>query len=78
MIKHGSPGTGMIGFGSMLSDEELRAIIQYERGARTCSACHAFPAGVRSLMKKGEGGHRPGAFARCLCCHIGGKLDIDD
>lgn len=31
VIKHGSPGTGMIGFGSMLSDEEMWAIMQYER-----------------------------------------------
>jgi mono/diheme cytochrome c family protein len=31
VIKHGSPGTGMIGFGSMLSDEEMWAIIEYER-----------------------------------------------
>jgi mono/diheme cytochrome c family protein len=31
VIKHGSPGTGMIGFGSMLSDEEMWSIIQYER-----------------------------------------------
>jgi len=31
VIKHGSPGTGMIGFGSMLSDDDMWAIIQYER-----------------------------------------------
>lgn len=31
VIKHGSPGTGMIGFGSMLSDQEMWAIIEYER-----------------------------------------------
>jgi len=31
VIKHGSPGTGMIGFGSILSDEEMWAIMQYER-----------------------------------------------
>jgi hypothetical protein len=28
-------------------------------------------------MKKGEGAHRLGAFARCLRCHIGGKVDLD-
>jgi len=31
VIKHGSPGTAMIGFGQALSDEEIWAIIQYER-----------------------------------------------
>ncbi len=31
VIKHGSPGTGMIGFGSVLTDEEIWSIIQYER-----------------------------------------------
>ena len=31
VIKHGSPGTGMAGFGNVLTDEEIWAIIQYER-----------------------------------------------
>lgn len=31
VIKHGSPGTGMIGFAGQLTDEEIWAIIQYER-----------------------------------------------
>lgn len=31
VIKYGSPGTGMLGFGQALSDEEIWAIIQYER-----------------------------------------------
>jgi mono/diheme cytochrome c family protein len=31
VIKHGSPGTGMIGFGQVLSDEEIWALIQYEQ-----------------------------------------------
>lgn len=31
VIKHGSPGTGMIGFGQVLSDEEIWALIRYER-----------------------------------------------
>lgn len=30
-IKHGSPGTSMIGFGDQLSDEEIWSLIQYER-----------------------------------------------
>jgi len=31
VIKHGSPGTSMIGFGDQLTDEEIWAVIQYER-----------------------------------------------
>lgn len=31
VIKHGSAGTSMIGFGDQLTDEEIWAIIQYER-----------------------------------------------
>jgi mono/diheme cytochrome c family protein len=31
VIKHGSPGTSMIGFGPVLSDEEIWSLIQYER-----------------------------------------------
>jgi mono/diheme cytochrome c family protein len=31
VIKHGSAGTSMIGFGDLLSDEEIWSVIQYER-----------------------------------------------
>ena len=31
VIKYGVPGTAMIGFGDQLTDEEIWAIIQYER-----------------------------------------------
>lgn len=31
VIKHGSPGSAMIGFGDQLTDEEIWTIIQYER-----------------------------------------------
>ena len=31
VIKHGSPGTSMISFGGLLSDEEIWQLIQYER-----------------------------------------------
>lgn len=31
VIKYGSPGTTMIGFGQVLSDEEIWSLIQYER-----------------------------------------------
>lgn len=47
VIKHGSPGTGMIGFGSLLSDEDMWAVIQYER---------SFSGGHRRGRHMGEGG----------------------
>ena len=31
VIKHGSPGTAMVGFGPVLSDDEIWSVIQYER-----------------------------------------------
>jgi len=31
VIKHGSPGTSMIGFADQLTDEDIWAVIQYER-----------------------------------------------
>ena len=31
VIKHGSPGTSMIGFGDRLTDEEIWSLIQYEK-----------------------------------------------
>ena len=58
-------------------------------GTRSCADCHVVPgettgrpavldnAAVRRLLKKGDGAHRPGTFARCLRCHIGGKVDLD-
>ncbi len=47
VIKHGSPGTAMIAFGSVLSDEEIWALIQYE---------HTFA----SRHGPGRRGHRGG------------------
>lgn len=35
VIKHGSPGTAMIGFGNVLSDEEIWSLVQYLRGFAT-------------------------------------------
>ena len=50
VIKHGSPGTAMIGFGQVLSDDEIWAIIRYER---------TFAAGHRPGMRgRGEGRRR--------------------
>lgn len=59
-------------------------------GTGSCSACHDFSAGfesraplldnalVRHLMEEGEGAHRPGKMARCLTCHTGGRLEIEE
>jgi mono/diheme cytochrome c family protein len=47
VIKHGSPGTAMIGFGPVLSDEEIWSVIQYER---TFSGGHG-----QGRMGRGEG-----------------------
>ena len=47
VIKYGSPGTGMIGFGPVLSDEEIWSVIQYER---TFAGGHG-----RGRMRHGEG-----------------------
>lgn len=32
VIKHGSPGTAMVGFGNMLSDEEIWTLVRYLHG----------------------------------------------
>jgi mono/diheme cytochrome c family protein len=47
VIKHGSPGTAMIAFGPVLSDEEIWSLIQYER---TFAGKHG-----RRGMGRGEG-----------------------
>ncbi|MBX3346845.1 MAG: c-type cytochrome [Nitrospira sp.] len=51
VIKHGSPGTSMIGFGEQLTDEEIWAIIQYERTFRRHH-------GMRGRGPMGHGGMR--------------------
>ena len=48
VIKHGSPGTAMIGFGQVLSDEEIWSLIRYERTF----------AGRRGPGRMGHGGGR--------------------
>ena len=50
VIKHGSPGTAMIGFGQVLSDEEIWALIQYER---------TFAGGHGPGMRRHERGRGP-------------------
>lgn len=59
--------------------------------ASSCSDCHRIEMGkdklkpillqnglVNDLIDEGEGAHQSGRFAKCLKCHIGGQLDIDD
>jgi mono/diheme cytochrome c family protein len=51
VIKNGSPGSGMVGFGAVLTDEEIWSIIQYERS-------FAGDHGPRRGMgRRGEMGH---------------------
>lgn len=52
VVKHGSPGTAMIGFGDQLTDEEIWSIIRYEQ---TFAAGHGGPHGMQG---GGMGGHR--------------------
>ena len=52
VIKHGSPGTAMIGFGPVLSDEEIWSVIQYER---------TFAGGHGPGMRGHRGGMGPGS-----------------
>ncbi|MBA3965228.1 MAG: hypothetical protein H0X47_05550 [Nitrospirales bacterium] len=60
-------------------------------GATSCSDCHVIKAGagkqvgalqrsayVERLIQKGEGAHRLGHFAKCLKCHRGGQLDVEE
>lgn len=59
VIKHGSPGTGMIGFGQVLSDEEIWALIQYERTFAGRHGSGMRGQGMGPMMGEREGmGHR--------------------
>ncbi len=57
VIKHGSPGTSMIGFGDLLSDEEIWSVIEYER---TFAGDHGRgmggPRGMDEMGHRGPGG----------------------
>lgn len=53
VIKHGSPGTSMIGFAGQLTDEEIWALIQYER---TLAEGHGHGEGM--MGPRGGMGHR--------------------
>ncbi len=58
VIKHGSPGTGMIPFGGLLSDEEIWTVMQYERSF----AKGRGPGGIGRHRGMGprSGGSQPG------------------
>jgi hypothetical protein len=60
-------------------------------GATSCSDCHMVESGegkkrmillsnlrVKHIIEEGEGAHRIGHFAKCLNCHRGGQLDVED
>lgn len=53
VIKYGSPGTAMVGFGDQLTDEEIWTILQYERAF---AGEHAGPGhGMGPMMRHGGG-----------------------
>jgi len=54
VIKHGSPGTGMIPFGGLLTDEEIWTVMQYERSF----AEHGKGMGNMGRGRGGPGMHR--------------------
>jgi len=60
-------------------------------GATSCSDCHMMELSqgekrmtllsnsrVSHVIEEGEGAHRLGHFAKCLNCHRGGQLDVED
>ena len=56
VIKNGSPGTGMIPFGGLLTDEEIWTVMEYERSF----AKGRGPGGMgrhRGMGPRGHGGH---------------------
>ena len=60
VIKFGSPGTSMIGFGGVLTDEEIWAIIQYEQ-----SFAGEHGPGRGMGPRRGMGGTGPGGPGCC-------------
>lgn len=58
VIKHGSPGTAMIPFGGLLTDEEIWTVMQYERSFA------GGPGGGRGGPHHGRGGRHGGPGMR--------------
>lgn len=70
VIKHGSPGTAMIGFGPVLSDDEIWSLIQYERtfAGRHGPGMRGHGEGMGPGMGGREGmGHRGGGGGMKEC-----------
>ena len=68
VVKHGSPGTAMIPFGGMLSDDEIWTIIRYVQTFSHSSAPHKGkgPGGKRGpRMSGGAPGHQQGGHEPC-------------
>jgi mono/diheme cytochrome c family protein len=59
VVKHGSPGTAMIGFGDLLTDEEVWALVQY---------LHGFAGEMGHHGGKGPGPGMGGRHGRGGCC----------
>ena len=58
VIKYGSPETGMIPFGGLLTDEEIWTVLQYERSFAK-ERGHRGPGRHRGMGPRGGGrGHR--------------------
>lgn len=57
VIKHGSPGTAMAGFGQVLSDEDIWSLIQYERtfAGEHGPGMRGRREGQGSMMEPGDG-----------------------
>lgn len=72
VIKHGSPGTGMIPFGGLLTDEEIWTVIHYER---------SFAGGPRGEGGRGHGrggrGGRGGRHGGSGMMQHGGDHDLE-
>ena len=72
VIKHGSPGTAMIPFGGMLTDEEIWTVIQYKRNfasGRGMGRYEGMGPMHKGGKRKGHGGMGPMEHHR----RMGGK-----
>ncbi len=60
VIKHGSPGTSMVGFAGQLTDEEIWSLIQYERTFSRHRGPHQGMRGMGGRGPMGQMGPRGG------------------
>ncbi len=73
VIKHGSPGTAMIPFGGLLTDEEIWTVMQYER---SFAGRHGRGGGMGRHKGMGRGGKHGGRGKQGMQHHQRGE-DID-